>query len=93
MEDKNKATVSAAKHSEEILQLVSFNIGTEEFGIDILKVQEINRMVDITRVPRAPRLYLSIPRCMAMTPICALIPVAPRRSRRNFRPILIVVVG
>jgi purine-binding chemotaxis protein CheW len=53
MEDKQKTTVSA-KQSEEILQLVSFNIGTEEFGIDILKVQEINRMVDITRVPRAP---------------------------------------
>lgn len=53
MEDKNRITVSA-KQSEEILQLVSFNVGTEEFGIDILKVQEINRMVDITRVPRAP---------------------------------------
>lgn len=36
------------------LQLVSFNIGTEEFGVDILKVQEINRMVDITKVPQAP---------------------------------------
>jgi len=36
------------------LQLVSFNIGTEEFGVDILKVQEINRMVEITRVPQAP---------------------------------------
>lgn len=36
------------------LQLVSFNIGSEEFGVDILKVQEINRMVDITRVPQAP---------------------------------------
>lgn len=37
------------------LQLVSFNIGSEEFGVDILKVQEINRMVDITKVPQAPR--------------------------------------
>ena len=36
------------------LQLVSFNIGTEEFGVDILKVQEINRMVEITRVPQTP---------------------------------------
>jgi purine-binding chemotaxis protein CheW len=54
MEDKHKTTVSVAKQSEEILQLVSFNIGTEEFGVDILKVQEINRMVDITKVPRSP---------------------------------------
>ncbi len=40
--------------TEELLQLVSFNIGSEEFGVDILKVQEINRMVEITRVPQAP---------------------------------------
>jgi purine-binding chemotaxis protein CheW len=38
----------------EELQLVSFNIGSEEFGVDILKVQEINRMVEITKVPQAP---------------------------------------
>ncbi len=36
------------------LQLVSFTIGSEEFGVDILKVQEINRTVEITRVPQAP---------------------------------------
>jgi purine-binding chemotaxis protein CheW len=40
--------------SDELLQLVSFTIGTEEFGVDILKVQEINRMVDVTRVPNTP---------------------------------------
>lgn len=40
--------------SDELLQLVSFNIGTEEFGVDILKVQEINRMVEITKVPQTP---------------------------------------
>lgn len=40
--------------SEELLQLVSFKIDSEEYGIDILKVQEINRMPDITKVPQAP---------------------------------------
>lgn len=40
--------------AEQLLQLVSFKIGSEEFGVDILKVQEINRMVEITRVPQAP---------------------------------------
>ncbi|MFQ5571132.1 MAG: chemotaxis protein CheW [Rhodothermales bacterium] len=38
----------------DLLQLVSFVIESEEFGIDILKVQEIIRPVDITRVPNAP---------------------------------------
>jgi len=40
--------------NDEILQLVSFKIGSEEFGVDILKVQEINRMLQITKVPNTP---------------------------------------
>lgn len=52
MEERD--TKVARTQSDEILQLVSFKIGTEEFGVDILKVQEINRMVDITKVPRSP---------------------------------------
>lgn len=38
----------------ELLQLVSFKINEEEFGIEILKVQEIIKMVQITQVPNAP---------------------------------------
>ena len=36
------------------LQLVSFQLGPEEYAIDILGVQEIIRMVEITPVPNAP---------------------------------------
>lgn len=36
------------------LQLVTFGIGDEEFGVDILAVQEINRMMELTRVPQSP---------------------------------------
>ena len=42
------------KDQEELLQLVSFKIGDEEFGVDILRVQEINRMSQITKVPNTP---------------------------------------
>jgi len=49
-----KAEEQFAGQTGELLQLVSFNIGSEEFGVDILKVQEINRMVEITKVPQAP---------------------------------------
>ncbi len=38
----------------DILQLASFRLGNEEFAVDILKIQEINRLVEITRVPKAP---------------------------------------
>lgn len=42
------------KSSGDLLQLVSFQLGNEEFGIDILIVQEINRMLEITKVPKSP---------------------------------------
>lgn len=40
--------------TEEMFQLVSFTLGAEEFGVDILRVQEINRMVTVTSVPNSP---------------------------------------
>jgi purine-binding chemotaxis protein CheW len=45
-ENKNEST--------ELLQLVSFKIANEEFGIDILNVQEINKMTQVTKVPNSP---------------------------------------
>jgi purine-binding chemotaxis protein CheW len=42
------------KQDAELIQLVTFSIGEEEFGVDILKVQEIIRTMEITRVPKAP---------------------------------------
>lgn len=38
----------------DILQLVTFKLGEEQFAVDILKVQEINRMTDITKIPSSP---------------------------------------
>ena len=42
------------KQDAELIQLVTFSIGEEEFGVDILKVQEIIRIMEITKVPKAP---------------------------------------
>lgn len=42
------------KQDAELIQLVTFSIGEEEFGVDILKVQEIIRTMEITKVPKAP---------------------------------------
>lgn len=36
------------------LRLVSFNVGQECFAVDILSVQEINRMMALTQVPQSP---------------------------------------
>ncbi len=35
-------------------KFLSFVLGEEEYGLEILKVQEINGMMGITRVPRTP---------------------------------------
>lgn len=40
--------------SGELLQLVSFHLGDEEYAADILNIQGINRMVDVTKVPNTP---------------------------------------
>jgi len=50
MNDQNKNQ----NENQERLQLVSFNLDSEEFGVDILKVQEIIKMISITKVPNAP---------------------------------------
>jgi purine-binding chemotaxis protein CheW len=42
------------KLQDEILQLVTFSIGNEEFGVEILKVQEINKMMQVTKIPNSP---------------------------------------
>lgn len=39
---------------EGMLQLVGFNIASEQFGVDILMVQEIIRSAKVTAVPNSP---------------------------------------
>ncbi len=62
----------------ELLQLVSFKIGEEEFGIDILKVQEINRMMQITKVPNSPDFIDGVVNLRGR-----IIPVIDLRTRLN----------
>ncbi|MBE7414827.1 MAG: chemotaxis protein CheW [Deltaproteobacteria bacterium] len=40
--------------AREVLQLVTFRLGKEEFSLDILSVQEIIRHMELTRVPKTP---------------------------------------
>jgi len=37
------------------LKLIVFKLGPEEYGLDILRVQEIKRLMKITRVPSTPQ--------------------------------------
>lgn len=46
------AKTGESKH--ELIQLVSFNLGAEEYAVEVLKVREIIRMTAITHVPNTP---------------------------------------
>ncbi|MGO9377139.1 MAG: chemotaxis protein CheW [Dissulfurispiraceae bacterium] len=52
--ENSLAVVKLSGKTGDLLQLVTFGLGNEEYAVDILKVQEINRMKAITRVPSAP---------------------------------------
>lgn len=51
--DPNKTGEDGRQTDADRLQLVTFEVGDEEFAVDILAVQEINRMMQITRVPQS----------------------------------------
>lgn len=52
--DSDAELVVANAKAEDSLQLVTFRLGEEEFGLSIDEVQEINRLDGITTVPRTP---------------------------------------
>ncbi|OGW20220.1 MAG: chemotaxis protein CheW [Nitrospirae bacterium GWB2_47_37] len=54
MRTSGAADVTRSSAGYVVLQLVTFTLGSEEYAVDILKVQEINRMKEITRVPNSP---------------------------------------
>jgi purine-binding chemotaxis protein CheW len=53
--EHTEAVIGAPAAAGETRQFLTFALGDEEFGIDILKVQEIKGYSSITRVPRTPQ--------------------------------------
>ncbi|MDA3861845.1 MAG: chemotaxis protein CheW [Melioribacteraceae bacterium] len=48
MAEEKKETIE-----NELLQLVTFRIGNEEFGFNIFQVKEINKMMNVTQIPNS----------------------------------------
>ena len=61
-----------------LLQLVTFHLGEEEFAVDILNIQGINRMVQVTRVPKSPEFVEGIINLRGQ-----VIPIIDLRKRLN----------
>lgn len=51
---------SEQKEGLEVIQLVGLKLGDEEYAIDVLKIQEIIRTVEITSVPRTESFVLGV---------------------------------
>lgn len=55
MADNHLETERQNISSADVNQYLTFSLGNEEYGVDILKVQEIKGYTTTTRVPNAPR--------------------------------------
>ena len=70
---------NAESEENKILQLVTFRIGSKEFGFDIFKVKEINRMLDITQIPNSENFAKGVVNLRG-----SVIPVVSLRNKLGF---------
>jgi len=66
-----------SKH-DELIQLVSFMLADEEYGVEVLKVREIIRMPNITKMPNTPDYVVGIINLRGK-----VIPIVSMRRRFN----------
>jgi len=101
IKQENAVAVSTEKQQEklkdEILQLVTFSVGNEEFGVEILKVQEINKMMSVTKIPNAPSFVEGVINLRGkVIPIINLrtkLQLPPKENDKNTRIVVMEIVG
>lgn len=67
--------------AEKIRQFVEFKLGEEEYGVDILQVKTIERMMPVTRVPKAPSFVEGVINLRG-----EIVPVIDLKKRFNLPP-------
>jgi purine-binding chemotaxis protein CheW len=96
MEIKEMEQREAASHTGEVNQFLTFTLGAEEYGIEILKVQEIKGYSAITHIPNAPAHVKGV-----MNLRGTVVPVVDLRAKfgmeaveySKFTVIIVVMVG
>ena len=73
---------SSGSLGSEPIRLVSFDIDQEQFAVDILRVQEINRMMSLTKIPQSPQGVRGVINLRGR-----LVPVLDLRTRLGLDPI------
>ncbi len=83
---------SAQKGSDNTIQYLSFVLGKEEYGVDILRVQEIRSWEPVSRVPNVPAYEKGVVNLRG-----AIVPIIDLRerfalSKVEYTPLTVVVV-
>jgi purine-binding chemotaxis protein CheW len=78
IENQEIKAVSAEQHSNDILQFLSFTLGNEEYGVNILRVQEIRSWEPVSRIPNVPSYEKGVVNLRG-----AIVPIIDLRERFN----------
>ena len=73
-------------------QVLTFSLGSESYGVDILRVQEIRGWTPVTRIPQAPGHVLGVLNLRG-----SIVPIIDLRKRLNlakaeFTPLTVIIV-
>jgi purine-binding chemotaxis protein CheW len=87
-----KADTGAAAVTGQVSQFLTFSLGAEEYGVDILRVQEIRGWHQVTRVPNAPSYLLGVLNLRGV-----IVPIIDMRMRFNldkveYTPVTVIIV-
>ena len=87
---KTHAGVTSA--GDKAAQFLTFTLGQEEYGVDILRVQEIRGWHQVTRVPNAPAFVLGVLNLRG-----TIVPIIDMRLRFNldkveYNPVTVIIV-
>jgi purine-binding chemotaxis protein CheW len=92
MEVQNTTSKTAASAADRISQFLTFTLGQEQYGVDILRVQEIRGWHAVTRVPNAPAHMLGVLNLRG-----TIVPIIDMRMRFRlsnveYTPVTVIIV-
>jgi len=92
MEEQAEINQTEDKKIENLMQFLSFTLGDEEYGIDILSVQEIRSWEPVSRIPNVPSYEKGVVNLRG-----AIVPIIDLRERfglghLDYTPLTVVVV-
>jgi purine-binding chemotaxis protein CheW len=90
--EKIETELTEEKKLENLVQFLSFTLGDEEYGVDILRVQEIRSWEPVSRIPNVPAYEKGVVNLRG-----AIVPIVDLREKfgighLEYTPLTVVVV-